>query len=218
MKKAVVLFSVLFLASGFLFALTLSNSTFSAGTGYDIFSGKGTTIDGSSEFQSDVRALSLYGCYDVKIGKKMYSRVEYCLYVHTHSFNYGARTNTDAVNPMMKEGKSNKRVGGFFVIDLGKRGHVNIGGAISDLSLKLTDSSTNEVHNRRFVGVGLILEGQFDFNEHFSLRLGVSPDFIFFTMDSYDRTEEGGYEIIERRGSFSLGYATGARLGMAYKF
>lgn len=216
MKKAVVLFAILFLTVGFACALTLSNSTFSVGIGYDFFSGNGKALSDASEFKSGIASASLYGCYDVKVGNKIFTRVEYDLYVLTRSFDYGS--NLPDVKPSLKKGKSNKRVGGFLVLDVGRKGHINLGAAVADISFKLTDLESGEIHNRQFVGLGLILEGQFDFNEHFSLRLGVSPDYIVFAIDSYERSDGDGYQINERRAAFSKGYSVGARLGVAYKF
>lgn len=216
MKKAVVLFSVLFLAAGLVSALTLSNSTFSLGIGYDYFRGGGKRISDASEFESGIAGASVYGFYDVQVGSRFYSRIEYCLYVLNNSFEYGS--DMPSVNPSLRQGKSNKRLGGFVVLDLGSKWHLNLGGAVADISFKLTDLKSGEVYNRRFVGAGLILEGQYDFSDHLSLRLGVNPDYILFSLDSYKRNDKDGYSINEGRGSFSQGYSIGARLGMAYKF
>lgn len=216
MKKAAILFSILFLAAGFVSALTLSDSTFVVGGGYDFFHGGGKALSDASEFNSGLKSPSLYGCYDVKVGNKMFSRVEYCLYVMTRSFDFGG--NVPGEHTELKKGKSTKRVGGFVSLDIGKKGHINLGGAVADITMKLTDNDTGEKYTRNFLGVGLILEGQFDFNDHFSLRLGVSPDFVFFAVDSYERSDKDGYSISEKRGAFCKGYSVGARLGVAYKF
>lgn len=216
MKKAVVLFAILFLTAGFVSALTLSDSTFVAGTGFDFFHGNGKALSDASEFNAGLKSVSLYGCYDVKVGNKMFSRIEYCLYVLTRSFDFGG--NVPGEHAALKQGKSNKRVGGYFSLNIGKKGHINLGGAVADITVKLTDGDTQEVYTRNFVGVGLILEGQFDFNDHFSLRLGVSPDFVFIAIDTYERSDKDGYSITEKRTAFSKGYSIGARLGVAYKF
>ena len=216
MKKTVVLFAILFLAAGFVSALTLSDSTFVVGAGYDFFRGGGKALSDSSEFNVGLKSPSLYGCYDVKVGNKMFSRVEYCLYVMTRSFDFGG--NVPGEHTELKKGKSTKRVGGFVSLDIGKKGHINLGGAVADITMKLTDNDTGEKYTRNFLGIGLILEGQFDFNDHFSLRLGINPDFVFFAVDSYDRSDKDGYSISEKRGAFCKGYSIGARLGVAYKF
>ena len=216
MKKAVVLFAILFLVAGFVSALTLSDSTFVVGGGYDYFHGGGNTLSDASEFNSGLKSFSLYGCYDVKVGNKMFSRIEYCLYVMTRSFDFGG--NVPGEHAVLKPSKHNKRVGGFVSLNIGKKGHINLGGAVADITMKLTDNDTGEEYTRNFLGVGLILEGQFDFNDHFSLRLGVSPDFVFFAVDSYERSDKDGYSISEKRGAFCKGYSVGARLGVAYKF
>ena len=124
MKKTVVLFAILFLAAGFVSALTLSDSTFVVGAGYDFFRGGGKALSDSSEFNVGLKSPSLYGCYDVKVGNKMFSRVEYCLYVMTRSFDFGGQVPGE--HAVLKPSKHNKRVGGFVSLDIGKKGPVGL--------------------------------------------------------------------------------------------
>ena len=231
MKKVIVILAFLVLASGFLFSLELKNSTFIGGVSYDYITAEGHSYgnpedpSGNVPFTSKVAGLSVYGGYDVQIGNRWYSRLEYELLVYDTSFNYKGSDIGKDVTGIKRKG-SKKRFGGYLVMDLKNGIKLNLGGVVTNITMGMTTSDTELTTEfvQDLIGIGLILEGQYDLNRHFTLRFGIVPDFTFVTVDRYEieyKDAEGPTirKISDARTTlFDLGFSISARMGVTYKF
>ena len=233
MKKVRVILAFLVLASGFLFSLELKNSTFIGGVSYDYITAEGHSygnpedplLPGNVPFTSKVAGLSVYGGYDVQIGNRWYSRLEYELLVYDTSFNYKGSDIGKDVTGIKRKG-SKKRFGGYLVMDLKNGIKLNLGGVVTNITMGMTTSDTDLTTEfvQDLIGIGLILEGQYDLNRHFTLRFGIVPDFTFVTVDRYEieyKDAEGPTirKISDARTTlFDLGFSISARMGVSYKF
>ena len=216
MKKAVCLVLLAAVLSGMLFALKLSDSTGYAGAGFDAVSGKGKTLLSNSEFVSEAQGFYVYAGYDVKIGDKMFSRMEYGIVMFPTRFVLGGTSY--GKDSGVRRSVAKNRVGGFIALNCGSNIVLNLGGSASQTTIKITQSGSGDVYKDIVVGVGLILEAQYTFNGHFSLRLGFDPDFMLFTTEQHIFTGEDHYEETQSRAALGLGWGGAAKLGIAYKF
>ncbi len=233
MKKAVVIVAFLVLASGFLFSIELKNSTFIGGVSYDYIIADGHSygkpddpiIPGNVPFTSKVAGLSVYGGYDVQIGNIWFTRLEYELLVYDTSFNYKGSDVSKDVTGIKRKG-SKKRFGGYVVFDLKNGIKLNLGGVVTNITMgmttKVTDLDAEFVQD--LYGFGLILEGQYDLNRHFTLRFGIVPDVTFLTVDRYEinyKDADGPTtrKVTDARSTLlDMGFSISARTGLSYKF
>ena len=233
MKKGIVILAILVLASGFLFSLELKNSTFIGGVSYDYITAEGHSygnpedplLPGNVPFTSKVAGLSVYGGYDVQIGNRWYSRFEYELLVYNTSFNYKGSDIGKDVTGIKRKG-SKKCFGGYVVLDLKNGIKLNLGGVVTNITMGMTiaDSGFDSEFVQDLIGIGLIFEGQYDLNRHFTLRFGIVPDLTFLTVDRYEINYKDAEGPTSRKVSdsrttlFDMGFSISARMGVSYKF
>ena len=234
MKKTIAVVVILVVIAGFLSAIEIKNSTFIGGVSYDYIFANGHTYGspddptdyGNVPFTSKVAGFSVYGGYDVQIGNRWDSRLEYELLVKATAFNYKDNDVDDYLKFTRKGSK--KRVGGYFFIPITDDLELNIGGVLTNITMGVSNFSLEDGLEYEFVqdliGIGLILEGQYDLSKHFTLRFGIVPDFTFITIDRYKinfrDTEEYTYRTVSegRTTLFDLGFSVSARLGISYHF
>lgn len=233
MKKVIVILAFLVLASTFLFSIELKNSTFIGGLSYDYITAEGHSygrpddplITGNVPFTSKVAGLSVYGGYDVQIGNIWYSRLEYELLVYDTTFNYKGSDIGKDVTGIKRKG-SKKRFGGYVVLDLKNGIKLNFGGVVTNITMgmKITDTGFDSDFVQDLIGIGLILEGQYDLNRHFTLRFGIVPDLTFLTVDRYEIVYKDADGLTTRKVSdarstlFDMGFSISARTGISCKF
>ena len=216
MKKSICIVLFIVLLSGTVFALELSNSTFSGGAGFDFIDCAGKSYDTNGDFSSSVYGVSLYGTYDLKIGGVWYSRIEYDMILFPMSFTF--KDNEYAKDSGFRRSASKNRVGGYLSLDMKDRQHVNLGGAVTTTTVRLTSADMNDKFTNTLISLCLIVEWQYDLGDHFAVRFSVDPDVAFFTVDERDHTGEDGYSEKQTRGAFNISFFIGARLGISYKF
>ena len=216
MKKVICIVLSVVLLAGTVSALELSNSTFSGGIGFDYIRGAGKAYDTNDGFPSTVAGVSLYGTYDLKVGKGWYSRLEYDLIMFPMTYNF--KGDDYAKDSGFRRSASKKRIGGYIGIRVDDRNVLNLGGAVTSSTLKLTSSDFKEKYINTFASLSLIIEWQFNMGEHFSFRLGIDPDVSFFTLDEMDYNGDEGYAVKQTRAALNISFFGGARLGIAYKF
>ncbi|MBR2281320.1 MAG: hypothetical protein IJ863_01715 [Spirochaetales bacterium] len=208
MKKVLAVL-VLVLLSGSLFALTLTDSTFIGGMGFETISG------GWDDVSSNVYGPSLYGCYDVKVGDRWYSRLEYDILVMPMTFRF---KNIDyAKDCGLKRSASKRRVGGYMRIDF-KNQVLNIGGTVISSKMSLTSEDGKTKLTNLVASIGLIIEWQYNLNEHFSFRADLSPELSLGIVDEINSKGDDGYSQTRTRAWLGLGFQAGARMGISYKF
>lgn len=234
MKKAIAFVVFLVLVAGLLSALEIKNSTFIGGLSFDYIYANGHTYgspddptdQGNVPFTSKVAGFSVYGGYDVQVGNRWFSRLEYELLVKATSFNYKGVDVEDIVKFTRKGSK--KRIGGYILIPINNNLELNVGAVLTNITMGMSDFSLEDGLEYEFVqdliGVGLILEGQYDLSKHFTLRFGIVPDFTFVTVDRYRinfrDTEDYSFRTVTegRTTLFDLGFSVSARLGLSYHF
>ena len=223
MKKAIAIVLFLVVIAGFLSALEIKNSTFFGGVSFDYITADGRRYDTSQPITSTVAGLSVYGGYDVQFGNRWYTRLEYeYLLLPTHFTVADIDVPADAD---LKRTGSKKRVGGYVV--LGKADSdikFNVGGVITNVTMGIMHNKAFELNYvQDLVGVGLILEGVYVFNKHFTARFGIVPDLTFITIDRAEfgfMEEDGTYfrNSETRTAIFTMGFSVSARAGITYKF
>ena len=223
MKKAITVVLFLVVIAGFLSALEIKNSTFFGGVSFDYITADGRRYDTSQPITSTVAGLSVYGGYDVQFGNRWYTRLEYeylLLPTHFTVADIDVPADTD-----LKRTGSKKRVGGYVV--LGKDDSdikFNVGGVITNVTMGVMHNKAFELNYvQDLVGVGLILEGVYVFNKHFTARFGIVPDLTFITIDRAEfgfMEEDGTYfrNSETRAAIFTMGFSVSARAGITYKF
>ncbi len=233
MKKVIAILVFLVLVSGILFSLELKNSTFIGGFSYDYIIADGhsfgrpgdPTIPGNVPFTSKISGFSVYGGYDVQVGNRWFSRLEYEVLVSATSFNYRDHEVPRDATGIKRKG-SKKRFGGYLVFDLKNNIKLNVGGVITNITMGMTTNATglDSEFVQDLFGLGLILEGQYDLGRHFTLRFGIVPDFTFVTIDRYEINYKDAEGLTVRKTTdsratiFDLGFSISARTGVSYKF
>ena len=216
MKKVICIVLSVVLLAGTVSALELSNSTFSGGIGFDYIRGAGKDYDTNAGFPSTVAGVSLYGTYDLKVGKIWYSRLEYDLIMFPSAYNF--KGDDYGKDSGFRRSASKKRIGGYFGLRVDDRNVLNLGGAVTTSTMKLTSKDFKEKYTNTFLSLSLIIEWQYNMGEHFTFRLGIDPDVSFITVDEMDYDGEDAYTMKQTRAAINISFFGGARLGIAYKF
>ena len=150
---------------------------------------------------------------------------QYELLVSASSFNYRDHEVPRDETGIKRKG-SKKRFGGYVVFDLKNGIKLNLGGVVTNITMgmttKVTDLDAEFVQD--LYGFGLILEGQYDLNRHFTLRFGIVPDVTFLTVDRYEinyKDADGPTtrKVTDARSTlFDMGFSISARTGISYRF
>ncbi len=224
MRKTICIITILIVCTGLAFALELKNSTFIGGVSYDYITGEGKGFDEvGAPFSTTVAGLSVYGGYDVQVGNIWFTRLEYELLVLPTTFDFKGDPVTKSDGYKLKGSK--KRFGGYIVLNVDKNIKVNLGGVVTNVTMGITGSGDkfSLEYVQDLIGVGLVIEGQYDMGKHFTARFGIVPDFTFLTIDRYD-LNYSDEELSTRKVSYSrshlfaLGFSISARMGVSSKF
>ncbi len=226
--KKVICIAALVLVMGCLFALELSNSTFIGGVSFDYITANGHDFKsvehgGNQPFTTTVAGLSVYGGYDVRVGSRWFTRLEYEILMLPTRFDFvDEDIDKDAG---VKRSGSKKRFGGYVTLGKDSQIKVNLGGVVTNITMGISGDYTGGKfeHVQNLYGLGLILEGQYNLGNHFTLRFGIVPDFTFMTIDRLDISYQDADLSVDndstyRTTLFDFGFSISARMGVSYKF